>query len=442
MQQYLMAFGSILVLYISIINLSSFKFKAKDFLLMIAASEIITAILLNISEFLTVIPMLIISVIYIYINSKNIVRSVAIPIISLIIFILSDYLITNICIIIFDINSDIIRENIKIYLILISVDALVIFLISKFLGIIINKKGKVSRLELKGKLGLLIVISLVLTVVIFYANIILELNVGSGNKRAQINGILFFTYFILLMVIIYILVTSLAKEMDLKNKQIQFDSLQEYTNNLEKLYTEMRVFRHDYLNILSSMIGYIQNKDIEGLEKYFNDNILPLSKGMESNNFKIGIVKSIRIPEIKGIFSSKLIRAQELGIDVYIDIVQPIEKINIDIIDLSRVVGILLDNAIEAAEKCDKPSIEVSVIDRKKSIIILIMNSCLEELPIHKIFEKGFSTKGENRGLGLYNLKKIIEDYKNVQVETSIDQGKFKQLVEITNKEHMGDKSC
>jgi two-component system sensor histidine kinase AgrC len=442
MQQYLMAFGSILVLYISIINLSSFKFKTKDFLLMIAASEIITAILLNISEFLTVIPMIIISVIYIYIYSKNIIRSVAIPIISLIIFILSDYLITNICIFIFNINSDFIRENIKMYLILISVDALVIFLITKFLGILINKKGKISKLELKGKLGLLIIISLVLTVVIFYANIILELNVGSGNKRAQINGILFFTYFILLMVIIYTLITSLAKEMDLKNKQIQFDSLQEYTNNLEKLYTEMRVFRHDYLNILSSMIGYIQNKDIEGLEKYFNENILPLSEGMESNNFKIGILKSIRIPEIKGIFSSKLIRAQELGIDVYIDIVQPIEKVNIDIIDLSRVVGILLDNAIEAAEKCDKPSIEVSVIDKKKSVIILIMNSCLEELPIHKIFEKGFSTKGENRGLGLYNLKKIVEEYDNVEVETLIDQGRFKQLVEITNKEYMEDKSC
>ncbi|WP_242857036.1 sensor histidine kinase [Pseudobacteroides cellulosolvens] len=253
-------------------------------------------------------------------------------------------------------------------------------------------------------------------------------------KIIRVNGILFFSYFLLLMIIIYILITSITKEMDLKNKQIQFESLQEYTCSLEKLYTDMRAFRHDYINILSSMIGYIESKDIESLEKYFNEKIFPLSKGMASNNFKLGLLSNIKITEIKGIFSSKLIRAQELNINVFIDIAEPIEKINMDIIDLSRVIGILLDNAIEAAIKCDEPFMKVAVINKENSVLIVIINSIYEEVPIYKIYEKGFSTKGVNRGLGLYNLKQITGKCDNVSLDTIIENGEFKQLVEIANR--------
>lgn len=433
MNIYAATFGSVIILSLSMINLSSLKVSIKEFISIIFISQCINIILilLNLSEFIFMIPMAMIPGIFIYKKSKNIAASIAIPISSVLIYILSDYIITNISILLFGIGPETIRGSNKLYWSLLFLEFLAVFCTSKFLGYLINKKMKMSNLYLNKKFSILAIASLVLTVVIFYTNIMFEHNISLRIEVIKLNGVLFLFYFILLMVTIYILITSITKEMNSKNKQIQFESLQEYTSSLEKLYTDMRVFRHDYINIISSLIGYIENKDIDGLEKHFNEHIMPLSKGIESNNFKIGILKNVKIAEIKGILSSKLIRAQELGIDTFIEIVELIEKINMDIIDLSRGVGILLDNAVEAAVECDKPSIKVAIINKENSVLIVIINSMKEEIPIYKIYQKGFSTKGENRGLGLYNLKEITSNYTKVSLDTLIENGEFKQFLQI-----------
>lgn len=433
--QFIQMLGTILILYVSVINLTSFKFKTKEIIFMVVLAQFVSFIFISIGEFISMIPVVIIPIFFLYKKSRSIIKGIAIIIVSLLIVIIADYLITNISIFLFGIGVDIVRKNIKLYWELFSIEFIVVFIISKLMGIAVNKENKISDMEFKGKFGVLILISLALTLTIFYTNIILGSAATYNDEIIKINGILFLAYFVLLMVIMYTLIRSIANESEIKNKQNQFEELQEYTNNLEMLYADMRSFRHDYINILSSMIGYIQNKDIEGLEKHFITKIIPLSQGMEANNFKLGILKNIKIPEIKGIFSSKLIRAQELGIDVFIDIMEPIKMINIDVIDFSRCIGILIDNAIEGAEKCDKPSIKVAIINKENSILTVIINSCRKDVtPIYKMYKKGFSTKGKNRGIGLSNLKEIVGKYSNVSLDTIIENCEFKQYLEITNK--------
>lgn len=440
MNIYAAACGTFIILFLSMIKLGSFKITIKEFTSIIFLSQCINIILilLNIDEFIMMIPMIVILSIFIYKKSKSAVVSIIIPISTVLIYVLADYIITNIFISLFGIDSEAIRGSNKLYFLVYILEFAGVLCTSKLFGFLINKKIKMSNLYLNKKFSILAIMSLILTVIIFYTNIIFEQNSRFKIEAIKANGVLFLFYFILLMVTIYILITSITKEMNSKNKQIQFENLQEYTRSLEKLYTDMRVFRHDYINIISSLIGYIENKDIEGLEKHFNKHIMPLSKGIESNNFKIGILKNVKIAEIKGILSSKLMRAQELGVDTFIDIVEPIEKINMDIIDLSRVVGILLDNAVEAAVECDKPSIKVAVINKENSVLIIIINSMKEEIPIYKIYQKGFSTKGENRGLGLYNLKEITSKYTKVSLDTLIENGEFKQFLQIGR----GDKNA
>ena len=117
----------------------------------------------------------------------------------------------------------------------------------------------------------------------------------------------------------------ITKEIEYKSKKEQLQNLKDYTNSLEKVYTDMRKFRHDYINILSSIVGYIEDNDMEGLEEHFYKNIMPLGEGIKNNNFRIGLLKNIEIVELKGLLSSKIIGAQGKGIDVFIDIS---EKIN------------------------------------------------------------------------------------------------------------------
>lgn len=75
----------------------------------------------------------------------------------------------------------------------------------------------------------------------------------------------------------------------------------------------------------------------------------------------------IILQEIKGLISAKVIRAQELGIDVVIDVTEIIDNIDMDRVDLVRSLGILLDNAIDAAVESTDKKMNVALI-KKRSV--------------------------------------------------------------------------
>ncbi|WP_245946797.1 sensor histidine kinase [Paenibacillus cellulosilyticus] len=280
--------------------------------------------------------------------------------------------------------------------------------------------------------GVLLTAMVVITLLIFYLNIWIGQQQGYSNENIRANSILFLFYFILLMGVCFILIRVMMKETNLQNKQVQYERLTEYTENLEQLYMDMQKFRHDYINILLTMSEYIRSGDVERLERYFNERIMPISQGMQSNNYKLGALYNVKLQELKGILSSKLIKAQELKIDAVIEVVEPIEQVSMDSVQLCRCLGILLDNAIEEAVQCDKPSVRVAIIKREQSVMIAVTNSCRSNMPeLYKIFERGFSTKGNNRGLGLSNLKEIVAKSENATLDTQIMNGEFIQLLEV-----------
>lgn len=76
-------------------------------------------------------------------------------------------------------------------------------------------------------------------------------------------------------------------------------------------------------------------------------------------------------------------------------------------VELSRIIGIIVDNAIEASENLEEPLINIAFIDNEEAVTFIVMNKCSDDIPkIHELFEQGFSTKGDNRGLGLSTLKR------------------------------------
>lgn len=426
-------FLSVILTVITIINLSSVKFKLGEVITMIGLGFCSSFLLADVSKVSSIIPVIVIPMIFLYRKSKNIVYSISIPFVATITVFIVDNLWANLCIVLFNVDVNVARNTLEIYFPIFIMEVILTIIISKVLGEIINKKLKFINLKIHGKSAFLVILSIALTFISIYINIFINPD-GSTNKNVIVlNSILFLVYFIFLTIIVSILIRGIAKELEYKNKQVQLENLHEYTYKLEQLNTEMRAFRHDYINVLSSLIGYIENKDMDGLEKHFNDKIIPFSNKIQDKDFKINLLKNIKIPELKGIISSKLIRAQELKIDVSIEITEPIEKINMDIIELSRCIGILLDNAIEAAERTDNPVVKVLLIKNENSVLIIIINSCPEDTPpVYKILQPGFSTKGENRGIGLNNFKEIVNKYKKkVYTEIIIENNEFKQFFEI-----------
>ena len=123
-------------------------------------------------------------------------------------------------------------------------------------------------------------------------------------------------------------------------KQDSYNRLQEYTNQIESMYSSLRSFKHDYSNIMLSMSEYFEANDMEGLRSYFNKEILPLSRKITKNTAHINQLMNIKITELKSILSSKLLYAIELNIDVSIEVTDEVISLPMNTLDLCRIAGI------------------------------------------------------------------------------------------------------
>ncbi|QUR94993.1 sensor histidine kinase [Macrococcoides canis] len=247
--------------------------------------------------------------------------------------------------------------------------------------------------------------------------------------------VMFFVLYALFSVMmITILSRYLRNAYALKQKAQENEHYFNYTQTLEQVNQEMRKFKHDYINILSTLSSYISNKDIEGLEKYFSEQIVPLKASLDHQLLQLNGLEKCHIIPLKGLVTSKIIDTQNAGIPLSIEVSDDIydEDVNMDIIKLSRAVGIIWDNAIEASKEIDNPKINAGIIKHDKSILFIVANKCRDDIPsIHELYQPGFSTKGDNRGIGLLNLKEISSMFPNMFLDTSIQNGLFIQKIEI-----------
>lgn len=203
-----------------------------------------------------------------------------------------------------------------------------------------------------------------------------------------------------------------------------------YTKTLEYLYQSMRSFRHDYLNILSTLQGYMMDNDMEGLKNYFRDSILPLNQACVPPTFVIGKLSNIKIPELKGLLYNKIIYAISLGIQVHLDIPNPVTRVSMDHVDLCRILGIYLDNATEAACQSERKQMDLLFLEETCSTFS-IGNTCPSlTLPLSALAAPGTTTKGKDRGTGLYTVSQILEKYPTVLRNMSYHDNYFEQHLE------------
>lgn len=283
------------------------------------------------------------------------------------------------------------------------------------------------------QLLLLIATNLTACLFIFLFNIMTGEYIGYNRKIVLFNCVLFTCYFIISTILIANIIKAHIEKIDMDMRQNSYDKLQEYTNQIESMYSSLRSFKHDYSNIMLSMSGYIETNDMEGLKVYFDKEILPLSKNITKNTAHINQLTNIKTMELKSIISSKLLYAIELNINVSIEVADEIINIPMDTLDLSRIIGIFLDNAIEATLETDTPSISFALINLETEYIFIISNAFLEKgIPYAALVKPNVSTKGINRGLGLYNVYEIITKYNFVFLDTEIQNQKFIQRLRIT----------
>lgn len=279
------------------------------------------------------------------------------------------------------------------------------------------------------------IISFVLAIAFIYFYIISQTNLQENNSL-KFYAIIFVSVIVFLSLVILLLSAFALREMKYKRKLQEIEAYYEYTLRIESINNEMRKFRHDYVNILTTLSDYIREDDMPGLRKYFNENIVPMKDKLKTRSIKMNGIEKLKVREIKGLITTKIIQAQEKRIPISTEVPDEIDRIDMNTVELSRIIGIIVDNAIEASENLEEPLINIAFIDNEESVTFIVMNKCSNDIPkIHELFEQGFSTKGDNRGLGLSTLKELTDSNENVLLDTVIENGYFVQKVEINNKE-------
>lgn len=204
-------------------------------------------------------------------------------------------------------------------------------------------------------------------------------------------------------------------------------------HSLRVLHDTVRTFKHDFDNIINGIGGYIANDDMDGLKEYYNQLLQDCHK---TNNLYSLSPDVINQPAIYNILATKYYVADELNIQIDLDIFLDLNEIekHMKIYEFTRILGILLDNSIEASKDCEEKLIKVSFRkeDTKHRIIVAIENTYNnKDVNIDKIFDKGFSSKERNTGLGLWKVRQILKRNNNLNLFTTKNDTFFKQQFEI-----------
>lgn len=235
--------------------------------------------------------------------------------------------------------------------------------------------------------------------------------------------------------IVYFLLNiySLIKTSQLEIANLNLEQEKEHNRILKAAQDDIRGFRHDFSNIICTIGGYVHSKDMDGLENYFEQIQTDVVK---VNNLTALTPDIINNPAIYALVTAKYDKASNLNIKMSVEVFMDLNIINMKIYKFTRILGILLDNAIEAADECDERNIYVHIRnDQRHNRQLLIIENTYKDKNIDtdKIYEKNYSTKPKNTGLGLWEVRQILKRNNNLNLYTTKTERLFKQQLEIYN---------
>lgn len=354
--------------YISGMILAREKYDTLKMIVYIVVQVLLSCLLINKVPRIIVYTGIIGTVYLLYDKIKSFDYSLVIALFVQIIIMIADVIESNLAILITkkDINTLLYKNDYNM-IIYAFIAILILSLLSAFVSWVVNKKMKMKMLDFKEiNSKLLIVILLINFIIIFSSGNVCK-KLGFNNEFIQSLGLLLCLYTLFLAMFMIMFIKNVVSEYDIKLEREKNKQLNLYTKEIEELYNSLRTFKHDYKNILTSMSLYISEKDIDGLEEYFKKTVLPTDLIINNNEFSIASLQYVELKELKALLAMKQIEAKNKNVDCTIRVLGVVNEINMDTIDLIRIVGILFDNAIQAAEAIGNGKVTCTI--KQKDII-------------------------------------------------------------------------
>lgn len=222
------------------------------------------------------------------------------------------------------------------------------------------------------------------------------------------------------------------KEERLRQKESEQLRLQEYTDEIVRLYYEIKGFRHDYASMLTSMQVAIQTGDIKEIEHIYQEVLADANLNLRSDKYTVFDLNNVGDSALRSVMTETIFQAREHQIQLTFEVKDKVERLPIKLLDLVRIASILLNNAIESAIDSLEKIVHVSLVQLDDRTIFVVQNSRKEgKLDLEELYQPEFSTKGENRGYGLNNIKEILDRYEFITLDTQIEPNNFTQILTI-----------
>ncbi len=256
-------------------------------------------------------------------------------------------------------------------------------------------------------------------------------------KNYMHNIPLFILLIVTALLILYFLISSAVKSVKLAKATRSLEDARLYNKNLQVLHDSLRCFKHDIANTMQCIGGYIANDNMEGLKKYYR------SVQNECNNINNLTALDPALINDSGLYSlltSKYYLAEKDNIKFNVSICTSFDKLDIPSFVLNKILGILLDNALDASRNSREKEIYFEVkrspksSNVRKSSIILENSYSNKDVNLDRIREKGYTSKSKeagSHGLGLWEVNKILSKSKNLDLYTSKNEKFFRQQLDI-----------
>lgn len=238
--------------------------------------------------------------------------------------------------------------------------------------------------------------------------------------------------FVALIIYFSISMYSIIRTHTLEKTRKDLENEKLYNKTLNLLHDNIRCFKHDFNNIVQAIGGYISVDDMKGLKEYYKS---LLNDCKLTNNLNVLNPETINNPSIYSLLTNKYYVATQKNVKMTFSVFTDLSKINFNMYEFSRMLGILLDNAIEAAEESEEKLIEIDFHSTPKKQLFIIKNTCKDlNISTTKIFEKGYSTKENNSGIGLWKVHTILSKNTDADLFTTISDNMFSQQLEVFYK--------
>lgn len=220
---------------------------------------------------------------------------------------------------------------------------------------------------------------------------------------------------ILIIIMFFLIIIITIKDSSKQKISNDYDNMLTYLKEYELLLEEQFKKNHEYKNQLVVIMSMI---DDEKTKSYIS-RLIGIKMKIDSD--LLSDLNKIQIPGIKGLLYYKFSLALKNNIDIKLDIginFKEMSKFNLlqnEIEDLTKLIGIFMDNAIEAVLALDKKQISVSFyINEKEELVISIANNFDNSINVEKVIKNKFTTKGKNHGYGLLLANDIVNKNKKI----------------------------